>query len=188
MPRPTPIRANRAVPDSKRSLRIAPLTPAEAPVFVQAGASSRAALRAYILADAALVRGQLTRGQRKQVGLAVAKIDRSVSKLPAQSATSNRLAWPGDHLQVARKATAAGPAAEAILCIAQAIILRRGEISDEDSQTLRKTGFSDVHIAEIVASIALNTFSRHFEIAALAEPEKFCGQTLAAVTAPASKE
>src|SRR6266481_7641254 len=62
-----PIRTNRAVPDLKRSLRIAPLRLAEGPKFLQVMAHSPAVLRAYILADAALVRGQLTRRQRKQV-------------------------------------------------------------------------------------------------------------------------
>lgn len=167
----TPIRTNQAALDPKRSPRIAPLALAEAPKFLQVMANSPAALRAYILADAALVRGQLTGGQRKQVALAVAKINRSNSSRSARSATGESPALPGDNLHLAGNAAAADPTTEVILCITQAIILRRGEISDEDFQTRHKAGFSDVHIAEIVASIALKIFSRHFKSAALTEAD-----------------
>ena len=169
MPRFAPIRTNRAVTDLEPSLRTAPLTLAEAPKCLQEMANSPAALRAYILADAALVRGQLTRGQRKLVGLAVAKINRSVSSRSARSATGLSPVVPGEHVQLAGCSAAVDSTAGAILCITQAVILRRGEISDEDFQTMRKAGLSDAHIAEIVASIALNTFSRHFKSAAWTE-------------------
>ena len=67
----------------KRSLKNSRLELDEAPRFLQVLANSPASLRAYIRADAALVRGQLTPRQRQQVALAVAEINGSSYSLSA---------------------------------------------------------------------------------------------------------
>jgi hypothetical protein len=56
-----------------------------------------------------------------------------------------------------------------MLRFTQAVVLQRGEISDEDFQALRKTGFSDAQIVEIVANIGLNIFSSYFNSMAKTE-------------------
>src|SRR5436190_17284822 len=83
MLRLTPIQTNEATPKLKRSLKITRLRLEEAPRFLQVMANSPACLRAYIQADAALVRGQLTPRQRAQVALAVAEINGSSYSLSA---------------------------------------------------------------------------------------------------------
>jgi hypothetical protein len=65
-------------------------------------------------------------------------------------------------MQLARNAAAAGPKADAMLRFTRAVVLQRGEISDEDFQALGKAGFTDAQIIEIVANIALNIFSNYF--------------------------
>src|SRR5437773_1083842 len=75
MSRLTPIQTNGATAELKRSLRSSHLKLGKAPNFLQIMAHSPASLRAYICADAALVRGQLTPRQREQVALAVAEIN-----------------------------------------------------------------------------------------------------------------
>ena len=69
----TSIPANGAMVDLKQSSGSSRLKLDRAPRFLQVMAHSPAALRAYVLADAALVRGQLTRRQREQVALVVAE-------------------------------------------------------------------------------------------------------------------
>src|SRR2546422_3481366 len=70
MSRLTPIQTNGASSELKRSLKNSHLKLDEVPRFLQVMANSPASLRAYIRADAALVRGQLTPRQRQQVALA----------------------------------------------------------------------------------------------------------------------
>src|SRR5207249_4073121 len=83
MSRLTPIQTNGATAELKRSLRSSHLKLGKAPNFLQIMAHSPASLRAYICADAALVRGQLTPRQREQVALAVAEINGCAYSLSA---------------------------------------------------------------------------------------------------------
>src|SRR5204863_4939537 len=70
---------------------------------------------------------------------------------------------------LARKAAAADAKAQTMLRFTQAVVLQRGEISDDDFHALRKAGFTDEQIVEIVANIALNIFSNYFNSVAKTE-------------------
>jgi hypothetical protein len=72
-------------------------------------------------------------------------------------------------MQSARNATAADPKAETMLRFTRAVVLQRGDISDDDFHALRKAGFTDAQIVEIVANIALNIFSNYFTSVARTE-------------------
>src|SRR5882724_6308714 len=169
MSRLAPIQTNGATSELKRSLKNSHLKLDEAPRFLQVMANSPASLRAYIRADAALVRGRLTPRQRQQVALAVAEINGSSYSLSAHYEAGKNLGLTQEEMQLARNATATDPKAETMLRFTQAVVLQRGEISDEDFQALRKTGFTDAQIVEIVANIALNIFSNYFNSVAKTE-------------------
>jgi uncharacterized peroxidase-related enzyme len=163
------VKTNGATSELKRSLKTSRLKLTEAPRFLQVMANSPASLRAYIRADAALVRGQLTPRQREQVALAVAEINGSSYSLSAHYDTGKRLGLTDHEMQLARNATAVDPKADTMLRFTQAVVLQRGEISDEDFHALRKAGFTDAQIVEIVANIALNIFSNYFNSVARTE-------------------
>ena len=169
MSRLTPIQTNGATSKLKRSLKNSHLKLAEAPRFLQVMANSPASLRAYLRADAALVRGQLTPRQREQVALAVAEINGSSYSLSAHYDNGKSLGLTHQEMQLARNATAADTKAETMLRFTQAVVLQRGEISDDDFQALRKAGFTDAQTVEIVANIALNIFSNYFNSVARTE-------------------
>lgn len=169
MSRLNPIQTNGATSELKRSLKTSRLKLTEAPRFLQVMANSPASLRAYIRADAALVRGQLTPRQREQVALAVAEINGSSYSLSAHYDTGKRLGLTDHEMQLARNATAEEPKADTMLRFTQAVVLQRGEISDDDFHALRKAGFTDAQIVEIVANIALNIFSNYFNSVARTE-------------------
>ena len=169
MSRLTPIPTNGATLELKHGLKKGRLKLKEVPNFFHLLANSPASLRAYIRADAALVRGQLTPRQRQQVALAVAEINGSSYSLSAHYDTGKSLGLTHHEMQLARNATAADPKAETMLRFTQAVVLQRGEISDEDFQALRKAGFTDAQTVEIVANIALNIFSNYFNSVAKTE-------------------
>jgi len=169
MSRLTAVKTNGATSELKRSLKTSRLKLTEAPRFLQVMANSPASLRAYIRADAALVRGQLTPRQREQVALAVAEINGSSYSLSAHYDTGKRLGLTDHEMQLARNATAVDPKADTMLRFTQAVVLQRGEISDDDFHALRKAGFTDAQIVEIVANIALNIFSNYFNSVARTE-------------------
>jgi uncharacterized peroxidase-related enzyme len=169
MSRLTAVKTNGATSELKRSLKNSRLKLTEAPRFLQVMANSPASLRAYIRADAALVRGQLTPRQREQVALAVAEINGSSYSLSAHYETGKRLGLTDHEMQLARNATAADPKSETMLRFTRAVVLQRGDISDDDFHALRKAGFTDAQIVEIVANIALNIFSNYFNSVARTE-------------------
>ncbi len=157
-----PIQTNGATSELKRSLGNSRLKLAEAPRFLQIMANSPASLRAYIRADAALVRGQLTPRQRQQVALAVAEINCSSYSPCAQYDAGNSGGLTPQEMQSTRNATDDDRKAETMLRFTRAVVLQRGDISDEDFQALREEGFTDGQIVEIVANIALNIFANYF--------------------------
>ena len=169
MSRLIPIQTNGAISELKRSLKNSHLKLDEAPRFLRLMANSPASLRAYIRADAALMRGQLTPRQREQVALAVAEINGSSYSLSAHYDAGKSLGLTQEEMRLARNATAADPKVEAMLRFTQALVLQRGEISDDDFQALRTVGFTDGQIVEIVANIALNIFSNYFNSVAKTE-------------------
>ena len=162
MSRLNPIKTNGATSELKRSLKNGRLKLDEAPRFLQVMANSPASLRAYLRADAALVRGQLTPHQRQQVGLAVAEINGSSYSLSAHYDTGKSLGLTHQEMQLARNAATADPKDDTMLRFTRAVVLQRGDISDEDFQALGRAGFTDAQIIEIVANIALNIFSNYF--------------------------
>jgi uncharacterized peroxidase-related enzyme len=169
MSRLTPIQTKGATSELKRTLKNSHVRLDEVPRFLQVMANSPASLRAYLRADAALVRGQLTPRQRQQVALAVAEINGSSYSLSAHYDTGKNLGLTHHEMQLARNATAEDPKAESMLRFTQAVVLQRGEVSDEDFQALRKAGFSDEQVVEIIANIALNIFSNYFNSVAKTE-------------------
>ena len=169
MSRLTPIKAIVANSRLKRNLKHSRLKLDGTPRFLQVMANSPASLRAYTRADAALVRGELTPRQRQQVALAVAEINGSTYGLSAHYDTGKSLGLTDHEMQLARNATAADPKARTMLRFTQAVVLQRGEISDEDFEALGKAGFTDAQIIEIVANIALNIFSNYFSMVAKTE-------------------
>ena len=56
-----------------------------------------------------------------------------------------------------------------MLRFTRAVVLQRGDISDEDFQALGKAGFTAAQMIEIVANIALNIFSNYFNSVAKTE-------------------
>ena len=164
-----PIQTTGATSRIKRNLRSCHLKLDEAPRFLQVMANSPASLRAYIRADAALMRGQLTPRQREQVALAVAEINGSSYSLSAHYEAGKGLGLTPKEMQLARNATAADRKAETMLRFTQAVVLQRGDISDDDFQALVEAGFTNEQIVEIVANIALNIFSNYFNSVAKTE-------------------
>ena len=169
MSRLTPSQSNGVTLELRRSLKNSRLKLKEVPNFLQLLANSPAALRAYIRADAALVHGQLTVRQRKQVALAVAEINGSSYSLSAHYDTGKRFGLTHHEMQLARNATATDPRTAAMLGFTQSLVLQRGEVSDDDFQALVKAGFTNEQIVEIVANIALNIFSNYFNSVAKTE-------------------
>jgi uncharacterized peroxidase-related enzyme len=136
-------------------------TPGEATNFHRILAHSPGTLRAFLFAQRALARGQLSPRQREQIALAVAEINGSSYGLSAHYDAGKKLGLTHKDMQMARQATASEAQAATMLGFTQKVVLQRGEVSDEDFLRMRHAGFKDPQIIEIVASIVLCLFANY---------------------------
>jgi uncharacterized peroxidase-related enzyme len=141
------------------------------PNFVKVLSKSRAAAMAYALASGSLAEGQITERQREQIALAVAEINGSEYCLLAHSRAGGNAGLSGQEIESARRAAASDAKSAQMLRFTQSVVLQRGEISDDDLGALRKAGFSDAEMIEIVANIALNIFANYLNILARTGPD-----------------
>jgi len=136
----------------------------EAPNFLKILAQSPAASRAYQRAERALAQGRLSKGNREQIALAVAEINGSEPCQQAHSEMGRLAGLSGEEIESARRAAAADARADQMLRFTQSVVLQRGEISDADLGALRRAGFSDGEVVEIIGNIALNVFTNYLNI------------------------
>jgi len=114
--------------------------------------------------EKALAKGELTARQREQIALAVAEINDSKYCLAVHSVAGREAGLSDEDIRLARKAGARDSRAEAMLRFAQALTLQRGRISQEDLAALRRAGFSEPQLVEIIASVALNIFTNYLNV------------------------
>ena len=81
----------------------------------------------------------------------------------------------------ARHGTATDEKINAALVFARKIVQDRGHVSDEDLEEVRRAGYTDGEIAEIVANVALSTFTNYFNQVADTEIDFPVAPSLAAV-------
>ncbi|HTL18162.1 MAG TPA: carboxymuconolactone decarboxylase family protein, partial [Patescibacteria group bacterium] len=132
-------------------------------------ASSPAVLDAFLNLSGALAGGMLDAKAREQIALAVAEVNGCGYCLSAHAAVGKLVGLDDDMISQARRVKAANTKTGALLSLAQAITLQRGEISDETFRTARRAGLTDGEIAEVVANVALNIFTNYFNLVARTE-------------------
>ena len=89
--------------------------------------------------------------------------------LAAHFAIGSSLGIPDDELRDARTATSPDRMTEAALQFARRVVDKRGAVSDDDVDEIHSAGYSDAEITEIVAQVALITFTNYFDNTAATE-------------------
>lgn len=124
-------------------------------------AQSPAALDGVLGLTGALARGRLGPRLREQIALTVAEANACDYCLSAHSALGKGLRLSDAELALARQARASDPRDDAALRFAARIVERRGRVDDADLAEVRRAGFDDGQIVEIVANTVLNVFTNY---------------------------
>jgi uncharacterized peroxidase-related enzyme len=132
------------------------------PNMMRAMAQAPAVLQGYLSFSAALAGGTLRADLRERLALAVAEANRCQYCLAAHTALGERAGLGAADRRASRQATADDPKVDAALKFARLLVVRRGEVSDQDVQRLKDLGYGDGEIAEIVANVALNILTNTF--------------------------
>lgn len=120
-----------------------------------------AALGGYLALSEQLGAGDFAPALREQIALAVAESNQCEYCLSAHSFVGGKLGLSPEAIAAARDARAADPRTNAILKLARAIVVQRGEIGAEGLERARAAGLSNADVLETVANVAINIFSNY---------------------------
>lgn len=132
------------------------------PNMVRAMANSTAALNAYLQFSGALAGGSLSNKSREQIALAVGQVNECDYCLAAHSTLGKMAGLTPDQIFDSRQGMAADGKTNALLQFSRKLVETRGVVSDVEVDAVRKAGFTDGDIAEIVAGVALNIYTNYF--------------------------
>ena len=129
-------------------------------------ASSPAALQGYTANNAALAKA-LDVKTRERIALAVAQVNGCDYCLSAHSYLGMNMAKiSNEEIALNRMGRSGDPKADAAVRFATNAVRDRGRVADADIEAVRKAGFSDGQIVEIIAVAAENVFTNLLNVVA----------------------
>jgi uncharacterized peroxidase-related enzyme len=125
-------------------------------------ANSPAALEGYLGLSGALGKGVLAAKTRERIALAIAEVNECGYCLSAHTYIARNLAKLDDaEITANRNGASNDVKADAAVRFAVKLARGRGQASDADIAALKQSGYSDAEIVEIIAHVALNTFTNY---------------------------
>lgn len=132
-------------------------------------ATSPAALQGYTANSAALAKA-LDVKTRERIALSVAQVNGCDYCLSAHSYLGLNMAKiSGEEIGLNRMGRSGDPKADAAVRFATSVARDRGQVADADIDAVRKAGFSDGQIVEIIAVVAENIFTNLLNVVAKTE-------------------
>ena len=125
-------------------------------------ANSPVVLEGFLKFSDAIAGGTLSTRLREQIALAVAEVNDSQYCISLHTAGAKSLGLSEDDLTACRRFASTDPMEEVALQFTFRLVMNRGETSALDLERVRRAGFSDAEIVEIIANVALNIFANYF--------------------------
>ncbi len=124
--------------------------------------NSPAALEGYLGLSGALGKGELEPATRERIALAVAEVNGCDYCLSAHTYLGKNLAKLSEaEIAANRDGSSTDSKADAAVRFAVKLVKARGHVSDTDVQAVKKAGYSDAQLIEIVLHVALNTLTNY---------------------------
>ncbi|HLG39409.1 MAG TPA: carboxymuconolactone decarboxylase family protein [Chitinophagaceae bacterium] len=132
------------------------------PNMMRTMGNSVAVLNGYLSFSGALGDSKIGAKLGEQIALAVAEANQCEYCLSAHSYIGDKmLGIDKDILSSSREANTGNQKADAALVFTQALVKKKGLVTDEDVNKVFAAGFSEGEVAEIVAHTALNIFTNY---------------------------
>lgn len=159
---PTPASIDAAPAAAQPHLQAVKQSLGSVPNLFRLTANSPAALEGFLGLSGALGKGALDPATRERIALAVANINGCTYCNSAHTYLAKNVARLSDEELAANRAgTSRDARADAAVRFAAKVTHQRGQVSEEDLQTVRDAGYSDAELVEIVAHVALNTLTNY---------------------------
>jgi uncharacterized peroxidase-related enzyme len=125
-------------------------------------ANSPAALQGYLAFGEALEGGVLSAKVREQIALTVSEANGCGYCVAAHCAIGKSVGLSDSELADGRQSSSPDSKVDAALQLARQLVDKRGWVTDEDLERVRRAGHGDAEISEIVAIVAWKTFANYF--------------------------
>lgn len=139
------------------------------PNIIKVLANAPAALDAYLAFNEALSHGKLSSELREQLAIAIAAFNGCGYCAAAHTFIGRKAGIDAAELQANLQGVSMDDKTQAAITFAFALLEKRGRVSDETVQTIRSAGYTDEEIIEILAHVALNSFTNYFNETAQTE-------------------
>jgi uncharacterized peroxidase-related enzyme len=136
------------------------------PNLFRVAAQSPSALEGMVGMFGAIAKGHLDARTREAVALAVSEANACDYCLSAHTALGRQAGLWDEALASAREGKGDEPRGTAALRLARTIVERRGHVGDVDLVEARRSGLTDGEILEVVANVALTTFTNYVNVVA----------------------
>jgi uncharacterized peroxidase-related enzyme len=131
------------------------------PNGVRSIGTSPEALQGFLGFAGTLAAGLLTAQERERVALLTAQHNECQYCLSAHTLGGRAAGLAEAEIRASRAGKASDPRPAAILRFAGAVLERRGDVPDDELAAARDGGLADSELVEVVAEIALNTFTNY---------------------------
>lgn len=128
-------------------------------------ANSPSALKSMWGAFSALAGGTIGARLGEQIAVAIANRNRCEYCLAAHTALGKKAGVNADEMASAQVGRAADPKTATALAFALKVVGDRAQVSAADIAAMREAGFTDEHLVEIMAHVALNLFTNYVNVA-----------------------
>jgi len=125
-------------------------------------ANSPAALKGYLAFGEALEGSQLPAKLREQIALTVSQANGCGYCVAAHCAIGKSVGLSESELTDGRQSSSPDSNVNAALHFAKLLVENRGWVDDDDLERVRRAGYGDGEVAEIVAIVAWKTFANYF--------------------------
>jgi uncharacterized peroxidase-related enzyme len=160
---PTPATIADAPEKSRPLLEAVAKQLGSAPNMFRSIALSPHALEGHLGLFGALGKGALPAQTRERIALAVAEVNGCGYCLSAHTYLGRNLAKLDDAEITANRSGASNdPKADAAVRFAAKVARLRGHVTDADFNAVKGAGYTDAQIIEIVAHVALNSWTNYF--------------------------
>lgn len=140
------------------------------PNMMRTMGGSPAVLEGYLNLSGALASGSLGAKLGELIALTVANNNECEYCLSAHTFIGENLVKiDSDTIAAAKQAENQDPKIKAALTFAKTLVNKAGRVSDADVEAVKNAGFTQGEIGEIVAHVALNTFTNYFNNTAKTE-------------------
>ena len=132
------------------------------PNLLRTMGNSPAVLESYLSFSGALAGASLSAADRERIALAVGEANGCEYCLAAHTAIGKSVGLDDESVVESRQGRSDDPRTAAILALSNELVEKRGWASDAALERVREVGLGDAEIAEVVATVALNTFTNYF--------------------------